>query len=121
MRVGTALLFLLATLAACAVPVPAPSLDHDGPSPEPCDAALLEGELLADDQDAFIVQHEEGFVTAVIWPEGYVVRDGETRELVDPSGDVVAREGDLVALGGGMNLDDTAFVVCGPFTVTPAR
>ena len=60
-------------------------------------------------------------MTAVIWPDGYAVRDGDdgVRELVAPSGDVAARDGDQVALGGGMNLDDTAFIVCGPFTVTP--
>ena len=116
MRVGAALLLLIAILAACAVPTLAPSPSK---SAEACDAALLEGELLAADQDGFIVSHEEGFVTAVIWPDGYEVRDGNARELVDPSGAVVAREGDFVALGGGMNLDDTAFVVCGPFTVTP--
>ena len=116
MRVGAALLLLVLTSAACAVPTLAPTPVD---SAEACPAALLEGELLADDQDAFLVRHEEGFVIAVIWPDGYTVRDGDTRELVDPSGEVVAREGDLVALGGGMNLDESAFVVCGPFTVTP--
>ena len=118
MRVGAALLLLIATSAACAMPTLAPATSE---SAEACAAALLEGELLADDQDGFVVRHEEGFVTAVIWPDGYEVRDGETRELVDPTGDVVARDGAMVSLGGGMNLDDTAFIVCGPFTVTPAR
>jgi len=46
-------------------------------------------------------------------------RDGDVRELVDPTGDVVAREGDFVSAGGGMNGDDSAFIVCGPFTVEP--
>jgi hypothetical protein len=40
--------------------------------------------------------------------------------FVGPTGDAVAREGDFVSLGGEFLPDDTAFVVCGPFTVTPA-
>lgn len=84
------------------------------PSPEACPAALLEGELLADDAGGLMVRHAEGFVMSVVWPDGYVVRGGE---LLDPAGEVVAVEGDLVSLGGGMNAADTAFVVCGPFTV----
>lgn len=84
------------------------------PSPEACPAALLEGELLADDAGGLMVRHAEGFVMSVVWPDGYVVRGGE---LLDPTGKVVAREGDVVSLGGGMNVADTAFVVCGPFSV----
>ena len=118
MRVGAALLLLIATWPPARHPPSLPALPR---APRHVTPRSWKAELLADDQDAFIVQHEEGFVTAVTGRKGYVVRDGETRELVDPSGAVVAREGDLVALGGGMNLDDTAFVVCGPFTVTPAR
>jgi hypothetical protein len=87
---------------------------------EGCPAAQLEGELLRDDGDGFLVRHAEGFVTPIVWPEGYSVRDGETRELIDPTGAVVAREGDSVSLGGGFTPNDTAFLVCGPFTVTPA-
>ncbi len=112
MRVVAASLLLLA--AACS---PAPT----APTAQGCPAALLEGELLPDDADGFLVRHESGPVTAVIWPDGYTVRDGEARELLDPDGRVAAREGEFVSLGGGMTLDDAAFVVCGPFTVTPAR
>lgn len=84
------------------------------PSAEACPAALLEGELLADDAGGLMVRHAEGFVMSVVWPDGYVVRGGE---LLDPAGAVAAREGDVVSLGGGMNAADTAFVVCGPFSV----
>lgn len=88
-------------------------------TPEACPAALLEGELLRDDDSGFLVRHAEGFVTPIVWPEGYTVRDGETRELLDSTGAVVAREGDFVALGGGFTVGDTAFIVCGPFRVNP--
>jgi len=115
-------LVLALLLGACvggpfadATPLPP---DPAGTSEE-CPAALLEGELLRDDDSDFLVRHAEGFVTPIVWPEGYSIRDGETRELIDPAGAVVAREGDLVALGGGFTVDDTAFLVCGPFRVTP--
>lgn len=88
------------------------------PSPDACPAALLEGELLADDAGGLMVRHAEGFVMSVVWPDGYAVRGGE---LLDPAGVVVAREGDVVSLGGGMNAADTAFVVCGPFTVRETK
>lgn len=119
------LLILALVLSACAGPfgadaTPLPS-DRPGATrtPEACPGALLEGELLRDDDSGFLVRHAEGFVTPILWPEGYTVRDGETRELLDPSGVVVAREGDFVALGGGFTAGDTAFIVCGPFRVNP--
>jgi hypothetical protein len=89
-------------------------------TPRACPGALLEGELLADDGDGFLVRHEEGFITPVVWPEGYTVRDGDVRELVDAGGRVAAREGDFVSAGGGMIGNDEAFQVCGAFRVTPA-
>jgi len=90
-----------------------------GETAQPCPAALLEGVLLPDDAGGFLVRHEAGFVTPVIWPDGYTVRDGEVRELLDRSGQLVAREGDFVSLGGGMIDNDAAFAVCGEFTVRP--
>jgi hypothetical protein len=113
-RVGMLLLVALLS-AACTITLDA----SPEPSPQVCDSALLEGELLSDDGTGFIVRHEEGFVTPVTWPGGYAVREADVRELLDSAGRVVAREGDLVALAGGMGADDVAFVVCGTFTVTP--
>jgi hypothetical protein len=34
-------------------------------------------------------------------------------QLRGPFGQVIAAEGELVYVGGGMNADDTAFVACG--------
>lgn len=119
---------LLATLlsAACAGALDAPA---ESPPSDPvggpqgtqqvCLDALLEGTLLPDGGTGFIVRHDEGFVAPVTWPDGYTVRDAEVRELVDPTGRVVAREGDLVTLGGGEFGTPRTFHVCGPFTVTP--
>lgn len=119
MRAGAALLLVAVALAACAFPIPtlAPTPTD---SAELCAAALLEGDLIRDDGSGFLVRYEDGFVVAVRWPDGYTVRDGEVRELLDPQSQVVAREGDFISGGGGMTAGDDAFLVCGPFTVTPA-
>jgi hypothetical protein len=110
---AVALLLCACDLIADATPAPS---DPAG-TPAECPGALLEGELIRDDASGFLVRHAEGFVTPIVWPAGYTVRDADARELLDPSGAVVAREGDEVALGGGFTEGDTAFIVCGPFEV----
>lgn len=87
--------------------------------PLACPAALLEGELAADEDVGFVVEAGD-FSTPVIWPNGFVARDAERRELLDGSGRVVAREGDQVALGGGESGVSRGFAVCGQLDVTPA-
>lgn len=111
------LLLFLALVAGCAGSPPGSS--SATASPEACPQALLEGDLLADDASGLVVLPETGFVIEVVWPDGYVVRDASEREVLDPAGEVVAREGDHVSLGGGMNATGTAFVVCGPISVVP--
>ena len=123
MRILGLVLVALA-VGACAGPVPAvlipvPTSAATGfrGFPAACPAALLEGELVADDEFGFVVAHADGFTSAVTWPHGYVARDAARRELLDDSGRVVAREGDLVALGGGSA--GPGFIVCGQLDVTP--
>ena len=102
-----------------AVPTSPPTGFQIGP--QSCPAALLEGELVANDEFGFAVTHADGFATPVTWPDGYVARDAARRELLDGSGRVVAREGDQVALGGGETGIGPGFVVCGDFEVTPTN
>jgi len=116
-----------ALLASCAdAPPPAdliavPTAPSTGIQigPPACPGALLEGELVADEEFGFAVTQADGLTTPVTWPDGYVARDAERRQLLDGSGGVVAREGDHVALGGGEGAVGPGFVVCGDFEVTP--
>lgn len=117
---------LLASCADASPPpdlIPVPTAPPAGlqVGPPACPDALLEGELVADDEFGFVVAHADGFTSPVTWPHGYVAREADRRELLDSSGRVVAREGDHVALGGGESAAiGPGFVVCGDFRVTPA-
>lgn len=112
-------------LAGCAGPspaglIPVPTSEPSGIfGPTACPAALLEGELVADAEFGFVVDHADGFSSAVTWPHGFVARDAPRRELLDDSGRIVAREGDMVALGGGEGSAGPGFVVCGQLEVSP--
>jgi hypothetical protein len=119
------LALLAVAVAGCAGPSPSGLIPVPTSAPAPlfgpmaCPAALLEGELVADDEFGFVVAHADGFSSAVTWPHGFVARDSPRRELLDDSGRVVAREGDFVALGGGETGQGPGFVVCGQLEVTP--
>lgn len=83
-----------------------------------CPTALLSGQLVAKDGE-LAVSIGNGDVRMVKWPFEYGVTtdDGTlvlTRFMVS-----VAREGDQVALGGGI-IDDERFGVCGQVDVRPA-
>jgi hypothetical protein len=61
--------------------------------------------------DLALVNVNTGQQTTIVWPYGFVARlvDGKA-ELVAPDGSVVAREGDLLKVGGGFALP--GFHVC---------
>ena len=119
------LVLVAAFVVACAAPAPADVIPvpTSAPTglfgPPGCPAALLEGELVADDEFGFVVAHVDGFSSPVTWPHGFFARDAPRRELFDASGRLVAREGDHVALGGGEGTAGPGFVVCGQLDVTP--
>jgi hypothetical protein len=84
-----------------------------------CPTALLSGELVAKDGE-LAVSTGNGDVRMVKWPLEYGVRtDDGTLVLTRFMVSVVAREGDQVALGGGM-IDDKRFGVCGQVDVRRA-
>jgi hypothetical protein len=79
-----------------------------------CPTALLQGTLVEQDGTLAVRSVPEGSVVRVNWPFGYGVgrEDGTltlTRVLV-----TVAREGDLMSVGGGSGADDSRFIACGP-------
>ena len=61
-----------------------------------------------------MISPADGHANEVEWPAGHAVRDdGAQSVLVDGSGAVVAREGDLVNLTGGVSVDrPNVFDVC---------
>jgi hypothetical protein len=131
-RLVSALVALSLALVACAA-APEPSAEviavptqTPGPpldlGPQACPAALLEGMLVRHEEAGLAVQGDPNFsATLTVWPHGWAARDVDgVRELLDADGNVVARDGDFVSAGGGMDATDTAFVPCGEIEFTPA-
>lgn len=80
-----------------------------------CMAALLTGTLVIDSRWGLVVAPADAPIVKVVWPNGYVGRflDGVT-ELLDGHGQVVARAGDHIELGGGIGAaDDPTWFACG--------
>lgn len=85
-----------------------------------CPTALLVGELAEESGTLVVVGADGGPSERIIWPFGYGVRkDGGELVLIDLSGAVKAREGDVVRLGGGETESGT-FKVCGQLDVDPS-
>jgi hypothetical protein len=96
------------------VPVPTSPPNPSGV----CHQALLEGILVSDSETGFAVESGEGRRTGVRWPNGYTAREGpDGLELLDGDGQVVAKEGDGVRLGGGSSGE--LFGSCGAPEVVP--
>jgi len=73
------------------------------PAPaQACMDALAQGTLVPDPRSGLALATSTGERMPVMWPFGYSARlvDGEI-ELVDGTGAFVAREGDVIQMGGG--------------------
>lgn len=79
-----------------------------------CPSALLTGRLEVVDE-VLVVRDASGRPWSVRWPAGIEARPGPPPVLVDRLGTVVAVPGDVVAIGGGTNADDSAWLGCGHF------
>ena len=74
--------------------------------------ARTEGTLVRHPESGAGLRDHEGVIWRVIWPTDYGARqDGGRLAVVDGAGVVIAREGDLVELGGAEEGD--AWLACG--------
>jgi hypothetical protein len=83
------------------------------PDPTSCPTALLEGVLARTPESVLGVAGVDGTAHPVRWPNGWFVTDEGRLVLRDGRGQVVAREGEHISAGGGMDAADRFFVVCG--------
>jgi hypothetical protein len=104
-----------------AIAVPTLPPDPAG-SPQACPAALIEGILRANEEWGIALETPDGPTLKVLWPHGYSARVDDTGlALIDGSGSVVAREGDLVQVGGGGSDAEGTWIGCGGVTVVDAE
>jgi len=89
------------------------------------DWAVIEGRLKATAARLAIIGTRGPFAgpeRPVIWPDGYVQEpESERLALIDPAGRVLARDGDVVMLGGRLALDGEAWTACGIRVLRVAR
>lgn len=86
-------------------------------TPPGCPAALIEGVLVADAESGVALREADGHVEIVIWPHGYSGRVGDPVAVVDADGNVMARVGDRVRIGGGEIGPGRSWMACGGITV----
>ena len=101
-----------ALLAACASAPVGPVRINTGAQSSVCALAAVGG-VLAYDSTYGLGLKSGGRVRVVVWPYGYSARrekDGIV-VLIDPSGRVVAREGDHLAAAGAFS-DTATYVMC---------
>jgi hypothetical protein len=119
MRVAA--LAVLAVLVAGCAPAPiGPVTIQTQPPRTVCDAARVGGVLVADPAYGLAFKSDGG-TRGVVWPNGYSARreqDGVV-VLIDPSGRIVAREGDRILSAGNVHDDNITFP-CGDLQVNPS-
>jgi hypothetical protein len=89
-----------------------------GGTAAPCPAALIEGTLVADERQGMALDGTDGVRRQILWPPGYTIqRDASGLVLYDAVGSIVAREGEVVTIGGGERGSDGPWLACGDITV----
>ena len=110
---------------------PTPTIEPSPPSsPRPsarvCATGLASGVLGADaDGNPLLQMTDKASPVLIVWsyPDTYRVDSSDVLTIYDREGNLVAREGDWIVLGGGFTADDTVFTACGVTrepTETPA-
>jgi hypothetical protein len=99
-----------------AVPTQAPE-PQPVRTPAACPSALIEGRLVGDEHWGMALEDTGGLTRKILWPPGYTTqRDASGLVLYDAGGSVVAREGDVVSIGGGETGSDDPWLACGDIT-----
>lgn len=115
LRVAAWMLVIVATLlTGCGPAAVATGPTIVGGEEVMCESALAEGILHGDPGDprvAWLI-NPDGLRYELQWPRGFTARFNPELELVASNGEVVAREGDDLDLGGGFSAPDGAFSVC---------
>ena len=109
----------LLLLAGCGAPVGL----RTQPAPiSACEDALATGILVSSNRSGLAIRgDDEDGVTEVEWPFGYTARrEGLSVVLVDSIGVVVAREGQLIQMGGGHGADNVFHACPGSISVVAA-
>lgn len=110
MRIA-ATVVLIAQLAGCALTDGTVAI-RTLPALDVCEMARVGGTLVADPTFGLALQNP-GYRNGAIWPHGYSARrESGVVVLLDPSGRVVAREGDRILAAGGAGTDDAVNVEC---------
>jgi hypothetical protein len=79
-----------------------------------CDDALATGALAPDPRSGLGLRGADGQRTSVMWPFGYsAIYQDDLIQLVDPDGEVVAVEGEVVQMGGGFGLEGLFYACAG--------
>jgi len=112
------MLLLAIAIAGCADAADGPVPLQTHPVLTVCPAARVSGVLAADPNYGLGYKHS-GDVQGVIWPQGYSARrESGVVVLIDPTGRIVAREGDRIVSSGSYDENDVA-LPCGDLEVTP--
>lgn len=114
----SAAVLALLLLAGCGAPVAL----RTQPAPiSACMDALATGVLVSSNLSGLAIRTGEGTITEVEWPFEYTARhDGVGLVLVDGAGKAVAREGQLIQMGGGGGANGVWHACPGSISVVPA-
>ncbi len=110
---------LLAALLVAAGGVPVTLRTQPAPI-SACMDALATGVLVTSSLSGLAIRDGEGAVQEVEWPFEYTARrDAVGVILVDSAGQEVAREGQLIQMGGGTGADGVFHACPGSISVVP--
>lgn len=113
-----AALALTVVVAACGVPV---GLRTQSAPISACMDALATGTLITSNLSGLAIRAEDGAIVEVEWPFEYTARrEAVGLVLIDSVGQIVAREGQLIQMGGGTGADGVFHACPGSISVPAA-